>query len=226
METNEKTGNRAEPCMWVPDTEIAPRQAHETEEERDKRLWREEMSAAGIVEDDCDETENTPGRKQGEDMYTVLLTLPKSNAPAELSQDMDALTRLWGMITEMWYDYKRGTIKWGHLSTTEYNRRWNVGTRPVMHFAEVLLRSLPPTIEDARHMAELNVLHRRTLPSRSDRANAITDVNELRAMNAGWSCMPGRPQRDPNSWDESTAIAFLKSKGYKVMKSMKANVEY
>lgn len=226
METNETTVNRPDPCMWVPGTEILPQQACETEEEREKRLWREEMSAAGIVEDGGGEAEDKAEDKPGADMYTVLLTLPKSNAPVAYSQDMDALTRLWGMITEMWYDYKRGSIKWGRLNTSEYNRRWNVGTRPVIHFAEMLLRSLPPTIEDARHMAEMNVLHRRTLPSQSDRANAITDVNELRAMNAGWSCMSGRTSRDPYSWDDRTAIAFLKSRGYKVMKSMKANVEY
>ena len=51
METNGTTVNRPDPCMWVPGTEILPQQACETEEEREKRLWREEMSAAGIVED-------------------------------------------------------------------------------------------------------------------------------------------------------------------------------
>ena len=221
METNETTRRKTEPCMWVPGAEMVPQPVQETEEERDKRLWQEEMSAAGIVENSTGETADTAS-----DTYTVLVTLPKSNAPAAFSQGMDALTRLWGMTTEMWYDYKRGTIEWGHLNTSDYNKRWNVGSRPVMHFAEMLLRPLPPTIEDARRMAEMAALHRRTLPSRKDRANAITDVNELRAMNAGWLSAPGRPQRDPYSWDERTAIAFLKNMGYKVMKSVKANVEY
>ncbi len=193
----------------------------ESREEREERLWREEMEAAGLF----GELEEQSGGEEDGDSFTV--TLPRSNAPSEPAQGMDALTRLWGMATELWYDFKRGKRQWGKLRTTEYTDKWNVGSRPVMHFAEVLLRAYPPTIEDARRMAELLALHRRTLPSRADRQNAITDINELRSMNAGWMpCKPGRPSMGHGDWDEAGAIRYLKGKGYKVMKSVKAAVEY
>ena len=195
--------------------------AAESREEREERLWREEMEAAGL----SGELEEQYGGEEDGDSFTV--TLPRSNAPSEPAQGMDALTRLWGMATELWYDFKRGKRQWGKLHTTEYTDKWNVGSRPVMHFAEVLLRAYPPTIEDARRMAELLALHRRTLPSRADRGNAITDINELRSMNAGWMpCKPGRPSMGHGDWDEAGAIRYLKGKGYKVMKSVKAAVEY
>ena len=232
-------------CLFVPDSTLAPYSAStgaesastgaesagtgaesagtgaESREEREERLWREEMEAAGL----SGEMEENLAAENDGDSITVTM-LPKSNAPTEPAPGMDALTRLWGMTTELWYDYKRGKRLWGKLRTTDYTDKWNVRSRPVMHFAEMLLRAYPPTIEDARKMAELLALHRRTLPSRADRQNAITDINELRSMNAGWACSPGRPPKERKEWDEASAIRYLKGRGYMVLKNVKAAVRY
>ncbi|MDD6008221.1 MAG: hypothetical protein PUC25_02320, partial [Prevotellaceae bacterium] len=107
-------------CLFVPDSTLAPYSAStgaesvstgaESREEREERLWREEMEAAGL----SGEMEENLAAENDGDSITVTM-LPKSNAPTEPAPGMDALTRLWGMTTELWYDYKRGKRLWGKL---------------------------------------------------------------------------------------------------------------
>jgi hypothetical protein len=231
---NEKAtdGIASEVCLFVPDTFIIDEMAAaEAEEARQEKLWREELAAAGLDTgeegggDGQDETDSASMKLHGvKRPRSVTVVLPDSDAPKQPKEGMNALEKLWGMATEMWYDYKLGRIKWGHLATSRYTDRWNVGARPVMHYAEMLLQDTPPDLDSVRRMVELLALHRRTLPSRADRLNAVTDINELRRANAEWTETIGRTRKKEKQWSEASAVNFLKSRGYMVMKSMRGSM--